>query len=53
MKLDFRTRITYTITQSSEPASLDSESFRNAKPPYTGDTEEQFWDYITDNLNRC
>tara|TARA_R110000803_G_scaffold8577_9_gene27434 strand:+ start:311 stop:676 length:366 start_codon:yes stop_codon:yes gene_type:complete len=52
MKLDFRTRITYTITQSSEPASLDSESFRNAKPPYTGDTEEQFWDYITDNLNR-
>jgi hypothetical protein len=45
MKLDFRTRTTYTITQVSEnPIPLDSEQFE-------GTTLEEFWDYIVDNLS--
>ena len=52
MKLDFRTRTTYTITQVSEtPISLDSEQFREAVPPFEGTTLEEFWDYIVDNLS--
>ena len=52
MKLDFRTRTTYTITQVSEnPITLDGEQFRNAEPPFEGKTVEDFWDYITDNLS--
>lgn len=51
MKLDFRTRTTYTITQVSEnPITLDSEQFRNANPPFEGSTIEDFWDYISDTL---
>ncbi len=52
MKLDFRTRTTYTITQVSEnPISLDSTEFRFAIPSFEGETEEEFWDYIKDNLS--
>lgn len=52
MKLDFRTRTTYTITQVSEkPITLDSAEFRFAIPSFEGETEEEFWDYITDNLS--
>ena len=51
MKLDFRTRTTYTITQVSEPITLNSEDFRNAKPAFKGESEEEFWDYINDNLS--
>ena len=52
MKLDFRTRTTYTITQvSPNPITLDSEQFRNANPPFEGSTIEDFWDYITDVLS--
>jgi len=52
MKLDFRTRTTYTITQVSEnPITLDSEQFRNATPPFEGKTIEDFWEYIVDNLS--
>lgn len=52
MKLDFRTRTTYTITQVSEtPITLDSEQFKNAKPPFEGTTIDDFWEYIVDNLS--
>jgi|TARA_R110001592_G_scaffold120621_1_gene325206 hypothetical protein len=51
MKLDFRSRTTYTLTQVTEAITLDSEDFRNAVPPYKGETEEDFWDYINDNLS--
>jgi len=51
MKLDFRNRTTYSITAVGEPCTLDSEDFRNAKPAYKGKTEEDFWNYINDNLS--
>ncbi len=52
MKLDFRTRTSYTVTQVSQhPITLDSEEFKFAIPSFEGDTEEEFWDYITDNLS--
>ena len=51
MKLDFRTRTTYTITKVSEPITLNPEDFRNATPAYEGKTEEDFWEYINDNLS--
>ena len=51
MKLDFRTRTTYTITQVTTPATFDSEDFKKAVPPYEGETEEDFWNYMNDNLS--
>jgi len=51
MKLDFRSRTTYTLTQVTKPITLDSEDFRNAIPRYKGETEEDFWEYISDNLS--
>lgn len=51
MKLDFRTRTTYTITQVTTPATFNSEDFVKATPPYEGETEEDFWNYMNDNLS--
>ena len=51
MKLSFRTRASYTITQVGAPCTLNSEDFVNAKPPYKGETEEDFYNYISDNLS--
>jgi len=51
MKLDFRTRTTYTITQVTTPATFNSEDFVKATPPYKGETEEDFWNYMNDNLS--
>ena len=51
MKLDFRSRTTFTLTQVTEPITLDSEDFRNANPPYEGETEEDFWKYISEHLS--
>jgi hypothetical protein len=51
MKLDFRARTTYTITKVTEPMTLDSEKFRNVEPPFKGETEEEFYEYISTNLS--
>ena len=51
MKLDFRTRTSFTITNVSEPMTLDSEDFRKVEPPFTGETEEDFYEYISDVLS--
>ncbi len=51
MKLSFRTRTSYSITQVGEPCTLNSEDFVNAVPPYKGESEEEFQDYINDNLS--
>lgn len=51
MKLDFRARTTYTITKVTEPTTLDSEDFRNVEPPFTGETEEEFYNYISETLS--
>ena len=51
MKLSFRTRASYSITQVGEPCTLNSEDFVKAVPPYKGETEEDFWNYINDNLS--
>lgn len=51
MKLDLRTRTTYTVTQVTEPATFNSEDFVEAIPPYKGKTEEDFWNYMNDNLS--
>ena len=51
MKLDFRSRATYTLTKVTEPITLDSKDFLNANPPFKGETEEDFWEYIKDNLS--
>ena len=50
MKLDFRNRVSYTITKVTKPATFDSDDFRNAVPPYKGETKEDFWEYMNDNL---
>ena len=51
MKLSFRTRTSYSITQVGEPCTLNSKDFVKAVPPYKGETEEDFWNYINDNLS--
>jgi hypothetical protein len=51
MKLDFRTRTTYSITQVTEPATFNSDDFKKAVPPFKGETEEDFWNYMNDNLS--
>ena len=51
MKLDFRARTTFTITNVTKPITLNSDDFKNAEPPFTGDTEEQFYEYISDVLS--
>jgi len=51
MKLSFRNRTSYSITQVGEPCTLKSEDFVKAVPPYKGETEEDFWNYINDNLS--
>lgn len=51
MKLDFRARTTYTLTKVTEPITLDSEDFRNVEPPFTGETEEEFYNYISETLS--
>lgn len=51
MKLDFRARTTYTIAKVTEPTTLDSEDFRNVEPPFTGETEEEFYNYISETLS--
>ena len=51
MKLDFRTRTSFTITNVSKPVTLDSEDFRKVEPPYEGETEAEFYEYISDILS--
>lgn len=50
MKLDFRARTTFTITNVTKPMTLDSEDFRNVEPPFKGETEAEFYEYISETL---
>ena len=50
MKLDFRARTTFSITKVTKPMTLNSEDFRKAEPPFEGKTEEEFFNYISENL---
>ena len=51
MKLDFRARTTFTITNVTKPMTLDSEDFRNVEPPFKGETEAEFYEYISEVLS--
>ena len=51
MKLDFRARTSFTITNVSKPMTLDSEDFRNVEPPFKGETEAEFYEYISEVLS--
>ena len=51
MKWDFRTRISSTITNITQLITLDSEDFRKVEPPYEGETEAEFYEYISDILS--
>ncbi len=39
----------FTSYQAGEPANLDPEKFKNLSIPYSGETEQDFFDYITEN----
>ena len=39
----------FTSWQTSEVATLDPEKFKNISVPFTGETEEEFLNYIQDN----
>lgn len=50
MKLDFRTRTTFWQTFVSNPITLDSELFRKTTPAFEGESEEDFYWFIEENL---
>jgi len=50
MKLDFRTRTTFWQTFVSKPITLDCELFRKTTPAFEGETEEEFYWFIQENL---
>ena len=43
-----RTRTSYTVTEVTKAVTLDPEEFRKCEPPFTGDTPQEFFDYIVD-----
>lgn len=45
MKKHFRKSEYYTLTDATEPVELDSEKF----PDFDGETEEDFYNYISQN----
>lgn len=51
MKLDFRARTTFSITNVTKPMTLNSEDFKNAEPPFKGETEAEFYEYISEVLS--
>jgi hypothetical protein len=50
MKLDFRARTSFTLTNVSKPMTLDSILFEKAEPPFQGSTEAEFYEYISETL---
>ena len=39
----------YTAYLAATPASLDPDKFRNLSVPYEGSSEQEFFDYLTNN----
>jgi len=39
-----------TSCMSSEVANLDPEKFKNLSIPFTGETDEEFFTYLTENM---
>ena len=40
----------YTVWDASEPVEVDIEKLRKCEPPYTGETNEDLLNYLTDNV---
>jgi len=51
MELDFRARTSFTITNVTKPITLNSDDFRKVEPPFEGETEAEFYEYISEVLN--
>ena len=51
MKLDFRARTSFTITNVTKPMTLNSDDFRKVEPPFEGETEAEFYEYISETLS--
>lgn len=49
-EVSIRTRTTYTVTEVTNPITLDIELFKKCKPAFEGETEKEFHQYICDNL---
>lgn len=54
MKYQVRKVEEITIWQATEVAELDPKAFKNLEEnPYTGNSEEEFLNYIQDFINKC
>lgn len=54
MKYQIRKVEEITIWQATEVAELDPEAFKNLEEnPYTGNSEEEFLNYIQEFINTC
>ena len=51
MKLDFRARTSFTLTNVTKPITLNSDDFRKVEPPFEGETEAEFYEYISETLS--
>jgi len=40
----------YTVWQATEPVEIDVDKLRQCEPPYEGNSNEELWDYLTENV---
>jgi len=40
----------YTIWEATEPVEVDVDKLRKCEPPYEGNTSEELWKYIDENI---
>ena len=40
----------YTVYQATEPIEVDVDKLRQCEPPYEGDSNEELWDYLDNNV---
>tara|TARA_B100000401_G_C52148983_1_gene413126 strand:- start:71 stop:448 length:378 start_codon:yes stop_codon:yes gene_type:complete len=49
-KLHIRKVERYTIWEATEPIAIDVEKLRKCDPPYEGNTEEELFEYLLENI---
>lgn len=40
----------YTVWQATEPIEIDVEKLRKCEPPYQGNSNEELWQYLNENV---
>ncbi len=51
MEIEIRKVETYICTDASAPVKLNVEEFKKCNPPFKGSTEEEFMDYLYEEVD--